>query len=156
MKVLTLPSLLLTHGHVHDRHRGHKCIPLQNNLISWSMHKEQSPFHRHTWMAWHEVENLQHPENIKIYNLKSLQVKSMLHKVFTVMWKVHRWSRAISPLKRFIRIVSATSSALWPVAIASHLRSKAPRSRACLRKTPQNVQLFFLPTCLTMSSIVQP
>ena len=56
----------------------------------------------------------------------------------------------------FMRMVSAMSSALWPVAILSAWRRAAPRSRAWRRKTPQNVQLFFKPISSTILSIVQP
>lgn len=37
----------------------------------------------------------------------------------------------------FMRTVSATSSALWPVTMWSTSRRSAPRSSACRRKTPQ-------------------
>ena len=74
----------------------------------------------------------------------------------TVMWDVHRCRRATSPRSRFMRTVSATSSALCPVTTTSHFSRAAPLSKACLRKTPQKVQLFFLPTCFTISSTVQP
>lgn len=63
----------------------------------------------------------------------------------TVITEVHLCNLAISPLKIFIKTVSAMSSALWPVAIQSTPKRAAPRSNACLRNTPQNVQLFFLP-----------
>ena len=56
----------------------------------------------------------------------------------------------------FMRRVSARSSALCPVTILSAFILTAPLSSACLRKTPQKVQLPFLPTSLTMSSIDQP
>ena len=61
-----------------------------------------------------------------------------------------------SPLKMFSSTVSAMSSALCPVTIFSAAFKVAPRSRACRRKTPQNVQLFLVPTSLTISSMVQP
>ena len=48
------------------------------------------------------------------------------------------------------------SSALWPVAILCTPSRVAPRSRACRRNTPQNVQLFFSPTRATIASIVHP
>lgn len=56
----------------------------------------------------------------------------------------------------FIKTVSAISSALCPVTMWSTFNIAAPRSRACLRNTPQKVQLFFLPICETMASIVHP
>lgn len=76
--------------------------------------------------------------------------------LLTVLMFVHRLNRAMSPRKMFIITVSAMSSALWPVATQSTFNCSAPRSNACRRNTPQNVQLFFRPISPTILSIVQP
>jgi len=67
-----------------------------------------------------------------------------------VVIDVQRCSLPISPRNIFINTVSAMSSALCPVTILLTPNKRAPRSNACLRKTPQNVQLFFRPTFLTI------
>lgn len=59
--------------------------------------------------------------------------------------EVHRLRREISPLRIFIKTVSAISSALCPVTKLLTFSKAAPRSKACLRNTPQNVQLFLRP-----------
>lgn len=63
------------------------------------------------------------------------------------MIEVQRLRRDISPRNIFINTVSAISSALCPVTRELTFNRAAPRSSACLRKTPQNVQLFLRPTC---------
>lgn len=68
----------------------------------------------------------------------------------------HRARRAVSPRVTFSSTVSAASSALCPVATFVAPSSSAPRSSACRRNTPQNVQLFRFPTAATISSIDQP
>ena len=53
-------------------------------------------------------------------------------------------------------MVSAASSALWPVATLLQPSSMAPLSNACLRKTPQKVHVFFAPVFAAISSRVYP
>lgn len=65
-------------------------------------------------------------------------------------------SLKLSPLRRFIKNVSAKSSALWPVTILLTPSYAAPLSNACLLKTPQKVQLFVNPITFTISSILHP
>lgn len=71
------------------------------------------------------------------------------------MTLAHPPSLLRSPLSKFMRTVSAMSSALWPVMILLHPNLTAPLYKACLLNTPQYVQLFFLPMTLTISSMVQ-
>lgn len=67
-----------------------------------------------------------------------------------------RFTFQASPLNKFIMIVSAVSSALWPVSIYLQFNFNAALSMACLRNTPHYPQLFLSPITPTISSIVYP
>lgn len=138
-----------------DRHSVRICIRSKSRPISWSAHTWQSLSRMCIWEVSRVVSSHHHPVGKRQQTNWLIELFDRKAKL-TVLMSVQRPNRAVSPRRMFMITVSAISSALCPVAMQSTSSCLAPRSSACRRNTPQNVQLFVRPISPTMRSIVQP